>query len=250
MKIPSRRYFGGQGDGEVGLADYYFEVEGRDVIRQVTVESGKWECSVIEIPGGPLTLTDQDFDESEAEGMARIAKKRFEQVWKEAVQRSLEGVPVRFAKGDLFCDDRLDALAHGCNCAGAMGRGIAVEFKRRWPMMYQEYRKRCVDGRFGLGEIFVWQDEGMTIFNLGTQPHWREPARIDAIRSAMAKTVELGNSLGIKKLGLPRIGAGLGGIPWQYVRPILAGAATKAKFEMLIAERHLAGKPMKQILPA
>ena len=250
MKVAGLRYFGGRGDGELGPADYYLEVEGRDVIRQVTVEPGKWECSVIEIPGGPLTLTDQEFDESESEGMARITKKRFEEVWEEAVERTLEGVPVRFAKGDLFCDDSLDALAHGCNCAGAMGRGIAVEFKKRWPGMYQEYRKRCSEGRFGLGEVFVWQDDGMTIFNLGTQLHWRESARIDAIRSAIAKTVDSGNSLGIKKLGLPRIGAGLGGIPWHYVRPILAGAATKARFEMVIAERHLARKPLKQVLPS
>ena len=29
--------------------------------------------------------------------------------------------------------------------------GIAIEFKRRWPAMFDEYAARCADGRFGLG---------------------------------------------------------------------------------------------------
>jgi O-acetyl-ADP-ribose deacetylase (regulator of RNase III) len=33
--------------------------------------------------------------------------------------------------GDLFAQPDLTALAHGCNCAGAMGKGIAVPFKQR-----------------------------------------------------------------------------------------------------------------------
>lgn len=44
--------------------------------------------------------------------------------------------------GDLFAQPDLRALAHGCNCAGAMGKGIAVPFKQRWPRMYEEYRAR------------------------------------------------------------------------------------------------------------
>lgn len=37
-------------------------------------------------------------------------------------------MPTAFVKGDLFGASGLDALAHGCNCAGAMGEGIAIEF--------------------------------------------------------------------------------------------------------------------------
>jgi hypothetical protein len=38
-----------------------------------------------------------------------------------------------FVKGDLFRDASLGGLAHGCNCAGAMGKGIALEFRARFP---------------------------------------------------------------------------------------------------------------------
>ena len=32
-------------------------------------------------------------------------------------------------KGDIFRIDGVSSYAHGCNCAGAMGKGIAVQFK-------------------------------------------------------------------------------------------------------------------------
>lgn len=33
--------------------------------------------------------------------------------------------------------------AHGRNCAGAMGKGIALQFKERFPKMYLEYKQLC-----------------------------------------------------------------------------------------------------------
>ncbi|WP_255671108.1 macro domain-containing protein [Blastopirellula sediminis] len=65
---------------------------------------------------------------------------------------------VIFCSGDIFETPTDVALSHGCNCAGAMGKGIAVEFKRRWPAMYAIYKKRCQDETFGLGDVFPWKD--------------------------------------------------------------------------------------------
>lgn len=36
-------------------------------------------------------------------------------------------------KGDIFRIDGVSSYAHGCNCAGAMGKGIAVQFKSKYP---------------------------------------------------------------------------------------------------------------------
>jgi O-acetyl-ADP-ribose deacetylase (regulator of RNase III) len=58
-------------------------------------------------------------------------------------------MPVMHRSGSIFQASDLSAIAHGRNCAGAMGRGIAREFKRRWPRMYAEYRARCAMADFG-----------------------------------------------------------------------------------------------------
>jgi len=52
---------------------------------------------------------------------------------------------IAFVSGDLFANaSSVQAFAHGCNCAGAMGAGIAVGFRTRYPAMYEEYRRRCI----------------------------------------------------------------------------------------------------------
>ena len=75
-------------------------------------------------------------------------------------------MPVKFVSGDLFADDNINVYAQGCNCAGAMGKGIAISFRQRWPKIYQEYKALCSQGKFTPGDVFVWNEEGKIIFNL------------------------------------------------------------------------------------
>lgn len=139
-------------------------------------------------------------------------------------------MPTTFVKGDLFGQLDLDGLAHGCNCAGAMGRGIAVEFRKRFPEMYAEYKRRCADGQFNLGDVFVWRQGGITVFNLGTQKTWRTKADLVAVKSALQAMVELAAQAGVERIGLPRIGAGLGGLAWRDVRAALAVWANRRRW--------------------
>lgn len=51
-------------------------------------------------------------------------------------------------KGDIFRIEGVSSYAHGCNCAGAMGKGIAVQFKDKYPDMYLEYIFRSIPVHF------------------------------------------------------------------------------------------------------
>ncbi|MEQ8453963.1 MAG: macro domain-containing protein [Sandaracinaceae bacterium] len=146
-------------------------------------------------------------------------------------------MPTAFVAGDLFSEPDLEALAHGCNCAGAMGRGIAVEFRKRFPEMYDIYKKQCRDGRFTLGDVFCWQSEAVTVFNLGTQKSWRTKAELWAVERAVERMVEQARALGIQRIGLPRIGAGLGGLQWEAeVRPLLERIGDTTAAELVVFE--------------
>jgi O-acetyl-ADP-ribose deacetylase (regulator of RNase III) len=135
--------------------------------------------------------------------------------------------------GDLF-ELRLPALGHGCNCAGAMGAGIAVEFKRRFPDMYREYRSRCRQGRFVLGEIFLWEASDATIYNLATQPVPRPSATLQAIDTSVRAALADAEQRRKVELGIPRIGAGLGGLDWNDVADVLAGASEGSTVELVV----------------
>lgn len=68
---------------------------------------------------------------------------------------------ITYVSGDLFTSTyRAQAFAHGCNCAGSMGAGIAAGFRARYPTMYEEYRRRCkaTPREFNPGDVFLWKD--------------------------------------------------------------------------------------------
>jgi O-acetyl-ADP-ribose deacetylase (regulator of RNase III) len=152
-------------------------------------------------------------------------------------------MPAVFTKGDIFAAPEIRAYAHGCNCAGAMGAGIAIEFKRRWPRMFEEYAARCADRRFGIGDVFVWSEGEHTIFNLATQEHWRKKAQIPALAKSLTKMLELASHAGIERVGVPRIGAGLGGLDWARVKKVMLETAAETKVTMLVFEQFVRATP-------
>ena len=152
-------------------------------------------------------------------------------------------MPTVFLAGDLFTAEHLDALAHGCNCAGAMGKGIAVEFRRRHPKMYQEYRLRCRKGSFQTGDVFFWEASIPAVFNLGTQRTWRTKAELPHIRTAITRMIALAQSRGMTRVGLPRVGAGLGGMHWPDVRSVLEELGAETEVELGVFEEYVPELP-------
>ena len=152
-------------------------------------------------------------------------------------------MPVVFLKGDIFATEGLAAYAHGCNCAGAMGAGIAIEFQKRWPRMYQEYALRCADRRFQLGDVFPWIENGVTVYNLATQEHWRKKAQLPALAKALRTMTALATSAGIERVGLPRIGAGLGGLDWMRVKRVLSEVGAETKVSLEVFEQFIRARP-------
>src|SRR5271163_1062389 len=99
-------------------------------------------------------------------------------------------MPIEFVSGDLFANAHsVQAFAHGCNCQGSMGAGIARGFRELYPEMYEQYRSRCRGSarQFNLGDAWLWQEKGKpAVFNLGTQErYWHARASYEAIEDAL-----------------------------------------------------------------
>ncbi len=135
-------------------------------------------------------------------------------------------MPIQYVAGDLFANEYgAHALAHGCNCQGSMGAGIAVGFRQRYPAMYEEYRRRCkaTPRQFNLGDAFLWPaGDQPAVFNLGTQEGtWRARASYEAIEQALTAMRAQADAAAITSIAMPRIGTGYGGLSWKKVRPIV-----------------------------
>ena len=155
-------------------------------------------------------------------------------------------MPTIFLRGDLFATPEITTFAQGCNCAGAMGKGIALVFRERWPEMYRAYRTRCREGLFGLGDVFLWEGDDARIFNLGTQRTWGVPALPLAIECAVLKMLFMAEDRGIAEIGMPRIGAGLGRLDWPDVAERLESLGGLTKVRLLVCDEYIAGEAMSR----
>ena len=126
---------------------------------------------------------------------------------------------VKYLHGDLFLS-RAQTLAHGVNCRGRMGAGIAVEFRRRYPNMYKEYRQRCHREELRPGDLFLWKDGTPWILNLATQDR-TSGARFTFVEECLTRLARDYANEGIASLAMPRIAAGLGGLAWSEVRELI-----------------------------
>jgi O-acetyl-ADP-ribose deacetylase (regulator of RNase III) len=148
-------------------------------------------------------------------------------------------VPTIFTKGDLLGTSDLDAYAQGCSCTGALDVGVGVAFKKRWPGMAEEFLALCADKRFHLGDVFVWIEGKNTIYNLGLQENWKERARLAALTKAVRRMVELAVPAGVTRIGLPRIGTGLGGLEWLRVKSVLTEIGAETPVELRVFEQFI-----------
>jgi O-acetyl-ADP-ribose deacetylase (regulator of RNase III) len=137
-----------------------------------------------------------------------------------------ELMPIHYVAGDLFANKhQARALAHGCNCKGSMGAGIAVGFRERYPAMFAEYRRRCkaTPREFNVGDAFLWKAEDRPwVFNLGTQEdYWRSRATYEGVGQALRAMRTVADAEGIQSIAIPRIGTGYGGLSWKKLRPLV-----------------------------
>lgn len=145
---------------------------------------------------------------------------------------------VEYRTGDLFTQG-FTAYAHGVNCRGLMGAGIAREFRRRWPGMHNQYAYLCARYRLQLGEVFKWQRhdaeaDNTIIYSLATQDRPGRHASLDAVRQTVTWMVDDAEAHGVPEIGLPRIGAGIGGLAWSDVSAVLDDVAGASPVRLVV----------------
>src|SRR5271156_4530317 len=134
---------------------------------------------------------------------------------------------VKVKSGDLL-KENVDAIVNTVNCVGVMGKGIALQFKQRWPRNFQAYEAACKRKEVKPGKVFIY-DMGewakpRYIINFPTKTHWRGDSKIEYIESGLRDLVSEVGRRKIKSIALPPLGCGNGGLDWNDVRRLIAAA--------------------------
>ena len=78
-----------------------------------------------------------------------------------------------------------------------------------------------------IGKMFVF-DTGVTspryIVNFPTKKHWRHPSKLEYVEAGLRDLVRVIEELRISSIAVPALGAGLGGLAWRDVRPLVERA--------------------------
>lgn len=128
---------------------------------------------------------------------------------------------VKIIIGDIFKSEA-QTLVNTVNCVGIMGKGLALEFKKRFPDMFKDYFERCQKKELRLGKPYLYKrlvPPGILLFP--TKQDWRSVSCLSDIEDGLRYLQSKYKEWGITSIGVPPLGCGLGELEWNIVGPTL-----------------------------
>jgi O-acetyl-ADP-ribose deacetylase (regulator of RNase III) len=128
---------------------------------------------------------------------------------------------LRYVNSALFSSPAR-VLVNTVNTVGVMGKGVALEFKKRYPDMYERYRDLCLAGQIDVGTLWLWRSSERWVLNFPTKKHWRDPSRPEYIEAGLRKFVSSYQGQGVTSASFPLLGCGNGQLDFDsQVRPLM-----------------------------
>lgn len=138
-------------------------------------------------------------------------------------------------EGDIF-DSECQTLVNTINCVGAMGKGIALAFKERFPAMYQKYREHCDNRLFHIGVLWLYKTPGIWVLNFPTKKHWKNPSKYEYLERGLEKFLLTYKDKGITSIAFPLLGTHNGGLDKDKVYKLMIKHLSKVDIPVEIWE--------------
>ena len=146
---------------------------------------------------------------------------------------------IQYLEGNIL-DSNAMALVNTVNLVGIMGKGIALQFKKQFPINYKLYQKACNEGTIGIGKLFVTKEQTMfgvrTIINFPTKTDWRKPSEYSYIEAGLDDLVRVIIDYSIESVAIPPLGAGNGGLNWEVVKGIIERKLSSLTIQIFVYE--------------
>lgn len=145
---------------------------------------------------------------------------------------------LREEKRDLFSVPDDYYLAHCISADFAMGKGIVVEFNRRFDMKnklkahYPDYLDRWQQEKKRSGCILAGR-----VFNLITKERYFQKPTYESLRGALECMKTLCGEKGVRRVAMPVIGCGLDRLEWEKVSAIIREVFSDTGVEVLVCRQ-------------
>ena len=127
---------------------------------------------------------------------------------------------IRYIEGDIF-KSPAQVIVNTVNTVGVMGKGIALEYKKRYPDMFQAYRDICDRRKLKTGSLMLYYEPDHWVLLFPTKENWRNPSRMEYIEAGLAKFCRTYAEKGITSVAFPKLGCGNGELNWSEVQPVM-----------------------------
>ena len=140
---------------------------------------------------------------------------------------------IQYLEGDLFSTPA-QTIVNTVNTVGVMGKGIALTFKKRYPDMFDSYRKACENHSFKTGKLMLFYESDYWVLLFPTKQHWRNPSRLEYIEEGLRNFRDNYALKGITSIAFPRLGCGNGELDWNDVKPLMERYLDKIPIDVYI----------------
>lgn len=142
---------------------------------------------------------------------------------------------LRYYNGTVF-NSGARWLVNTVNCMGVMGAGIALEFRLRYPQMFEVYKNECDKKIISIGNVGYYSDTQTDVYivNFPTKVHYKYPSRMEWIEKGLRDFVATYKSRGITSVAFSKLGCGKGGLEWADVKPLMEKYLSDIDAEVII----------------
>lgn len=131
---------------------------------------------------------------------------------------------MKYIKGNLMTANA-QALVNTVNTVGVMGKGIALQFKERFPVNFKVYSDACKRGEVKIGKMLIVKEHTLSgetiIINFPTKTDWFKKSQYKYIEDGLKDLVRVIAEYKISSIAIPPLGCGNGGLNWSKVKRII-----------------------------
>lgn len=124
-------------------------------------------------------------------------------------------MPIHHVCGDLLEQHDATWRIVTCNTVGAMGAGIALQCKMKFPAVYRNYHAAAKAGAYQPGGLYYASDTSILLAM--TKAHYADPSRIEWVDSILVALRDLLINHPGASVAMPPLGAGHGGLDGRIV---------------------------------
>lgn len=127
---------------------------------------------------------------------------------------------IEYIEGNIF-DSPAQVIVNTVNTVGVMGKGIALEFKKRYPEMFEKYKIACEKKLLAIGKLMLISAPDHMILLFPTKENWRFPSKLSYIEKGLIQFCNNYAQRGITSIAFPKLGCGNGELAWEEVKPLM-----------------------------